>query len=108
MGDELITGTKTLVNTTQFLANLRFTNVNHSTSFAFVAGTYRYIWSGASDCTGTLPAPSVTSGIEFMVKNLSPTGSLFISGLIDYSQNYALTPMQGVTLWSDNTSWLLV
>lgn len=107
-GAELISGAKTLVDTTQFLANLRFTNVQQSTSFTFAAGTYRYIWSGAANCTGTLPAASATSGIEFMVKNLSPTGSLVISGLIDYSQNYSLTPQQGITLWSDNTSWLLV
>ena len=90
------------------LANLRFVAINQSTSFSLSQGTYRYIWSGAMDCTGTLPDPSVTSGIEFMVKNLSPTGSLVLSGFIDYSQNYSLTPMQGVTLWSDNTSWLLV
>lgn len=92
----------------RFQSNLRFGALNQSGSFTLAAGTYRYIWSGAANCTGTLPAASVTSGIEFMVKNLSPTGSLVISGLIDYSQNYVLTPMQGVTLWSDNTSWLLV
>ena len=92
----------------RFQQNLRFTAINQSSSFTLAAGTYRYIWSGGANCTGTMPAPSTTSGIEFMIKNLSPTGSLVISGLIDYSQNYVITPMQAVTLWSDNTSWLLV
>ncbi len=107
-GAELVSGAKTLVGTAQFLSNLRFTAVNQSTSFTLAAGTYRYIWSGAANQTGTLPAASATSGIEFMVKNLSATGSLVISGLVDYYQNYVLSPLQGVTLWSDNTSWLLV
>ncbi len=92
----------------RFQQNLRFTATNQSGSFTLAAGTYRYIWSGAANQTGTLPAASATSGIEFMVKNLSATGSLVISGLVDYYQNYVLSPLQGVTLWSDNTSWLLV
>jgi hypothetical protein len=90
------------------LSSIQTSAINASVSFTLAGGGYRYLWSGAANCTGTLPAPSTLSGVELRVKNLSATGSFVLSGLIDYSQNYAVTPMQAITLWSNNSSWLIV
>lgn len=90
------------------LASPRFSSNSVSTSFTFATPSYRYIWSGAANCTGTLPLPSVISGIEYMVKNLSSTNTLAISGLVDYTQNTTVAPLQRATFWSDNSSWISI
>lgn len=91
-----------------FESNLRFPSNRKSTSFDFTTPSYRYIWSGAANCTGTLPLPSAISGIEYMVKNLSATNTLTISGLVDYTQNTTVAPLQHATFWSDNSSWISI
>lgn len=86
-----------------------YTNSRFTGSFSLnTAGPYRYIWSGNAFQTGILPSPNAVSGLEFIVKNISFTNTLTLSGLIDYQQNYSLNALQSVTLWSDNSSWLLI
>jgi len=84
-------------------------------NFTFAQGIERYLWSGSATgvsgfayqySTGTLPNPSGLSGIDFVVKNMSLTTNLTISGLVDYTQNTFLGPLQALTLGSNSGSWL--
>lgn len=67
-----------------------------------------YIWSGSATWTGTLPTPSTASGSQIIIKNLSKTSNLFLTGMVDYSQNYSLLSTFSLTLISDNFSWIAI
>lgn len=71
---------------------------------------FGYVWSGDPGVTqtGTLAGASSLSGYQILVKNITTGSSLLLSGSIDYSQNLLVTSKQSVTLWSDNSSWLIV
>lgn len=88
--------------------NPRYPAYNVTGNFTLTGGQFRYVWTGIATWTGTLPSPSTYSGMDFLVKNISSTASLALSGNVDYGVNYTMTPLQGVRLWSDNNSWLLI
>lgn len=73
-------------------------------------GQFRYVWSGAAGVTqtGTLASPSALSGYYINVKNITTGSNLLLSGNVDYTQNWTMTAKQAITLWSDNSSWLIV
>lgn len=83
---------------------------NVTGNFTLTGGQFRYVWTGSATALGTgiLPSPSLYSGMDFMVKNISSSTSLSLSGSVDYGVNYTMTPLQGIRLWSDNNSWLLI
>lgn len=80
-------------------------------NFTLTNSSFRYMWSGGATWTGTLPDPTVSSGLQYLVKNISlaaGAGNLFLTGLVDYSLNYTLLPTSAITLISDATSWIVV
>ena len=107
-GDQLITGVKSFNDSTLFYNNLRFNVSNITGNFNFTSGSYRYVWTGNYQWTGTLPSYTTYSGFEFMVKHGGTTGTnLSLSGLIDYSNNATMIPYQSLNIWSNGQSWIL-
>jgi len=76
-------------------------------NFNFLNNT-RYVWSGISIATGTLPSPASFSGQDFTVKNITTGVNLFVSGIVDYSRNALASPSQAYTFGSDGLSWLIL
>jgi hypothetical protein len=106
-GDQTVSGNKTFNDTVIFSNNLRYNVSNVTGNFSFASGSYRYVWSGLYQWTGTLPSYTTYSGFEFIVKNLSLTTGLLISGLVDYANNTTIViPLQSLNLWSNGYSWI--
>lgn len=81
---------------------------NVTGNFTLTGGQFRYVWTGSATWTGTLPSPSTYSGMDFLIKNISSSSALTVSGNVDYGVNYSIPSMQTARLWSDNNSWLLI
>ena len=106
-GDQTVSGNKTFNDTAIFNNNLRFNVSNVTGNFSFNSGSYHYVWTGLYQWTGTLPSYTTYSGFEFVVKNLSLTTGLLISGLVDYTNNTTIViPLESLNLWSNGYSWI--
>lgn len=78
-------------------------------NFTITGGnTNAYMWTGVATYGAVMPQPSVYSGQQLIVKNLSRTSNLILSGSIDYDTNYTLIPRAAVTMLSDAVSWTLI